>query len=51
MFGMGMNNNGTGLVLAAMAMADHPAVLLPIIMYNLIQHLVAGVVDRIVSRK
>ena len=51
MFGLGMNNNGTGLVLAAMTMADHPAVLLPIIIYNLIQHLVAGVVDRIVSRR
>jgi BASS family bile acid:Na+ symporter len=51
MFGLGMNNNGTGLVLAAMAMADHPEVLLPIIMYNLIQHLVAGVVDRIVTRE
>lgn len=50
MFGLGMNNNGTGLVLAAMSMADHPAVLLPIIMYNLVQHLVAGIVDRIVSR-
>jgi BASS family bile acid:Na+ symporter len=50
MFGLGMNNNGTGLVLAAMTMADHPAVLLPIIIYNLIQHLVAGVVDRIMSR-
>ncbi|MEO8325636.1 MAG: bile acid:sodium symporter [Nitrospirota bacterium] len=32
MFGLGMNNNGTGLVLASMALADHPPVLLPIIM-------------------
>lgn len=45
MFGLGMNNNGTGLVLASMALADHPRVLLPIIFYNLIQHLVAGIVD------
>ncbi len=45
MFGLGMNNNGTGLVLASMALADHPRILLPIIMYNLIQHLVAGSVD------
>src|SRR5262249_41077456 len=29
-FGLGMNNNGTGLVLASMALADHPRVLLPI---------------------
>ena len=42
MFGLGMNNNGTGLVLASMSLADHPRVLLPIIFYNLVQHLVAG---------
>ncbi len=47
MFGLGMNNNGTGLVLASMALADHPRVLLPIIMYNLVQHLVAGSVDHL----
>ncbi|HUY35679.1 MAG TPA: bile acid:sodium symporter [Pirellulales bacterium] len=45
MFGLGMNNNGTGLVLASMALADHPSVMLPIIFYNLVQHLVAGAVD------
>jgi BASS family bile acid:Na+ symporter len=45
MFGLGMNNNGTGLVLAGMALADHPRVMLPIIFYNLVQHLVAGGVD------
>ena len=48
MFGLGMNNNGTGLVMASLALADHPRVLLPIIFYNLVQHLVAGAVDRIV---
>ena len=47
MFGLGMNNNGTGLVLASMALADHPRVLLPIIFYNLVQHLIAGTVDRV----
>jgi BASS family bile acid:Na+ symporter len=46
MFGLGMNNNGTGLVLASMALADHPRVLLPIIFYNLVQHLVAGALKR-----
>jgi bile acid:Na+ symporter, BASS family len=46
MFGLGMNNNGTGLVLASMALADHPRAMLPIIFYNLVQHLVAGAVDR-----
>jgi BASS family bile acid:Na+ symporter len=45
-----MNNNGTGLVLASMALADHPRVLLPVIFYNLVQHLVAGCVDRLLSR-
>jgi BASS family bile acid:Na+ symporter len=51
MFGLGMNNNGTGLVLAATALADHPRVMLPIIVYNLIQHLVAGSVAFLLSRK
>jgi BASS family bile acid:Na+ symporter len=46
MFGLGMNNNGTGLVLASAALADHPRVLLPIICYNLMQQVVAGLVDR-----
>ena len=50
MFGLGMNNNGTGLVLASMALADHPRVMLPIIFYNLVQHLVAGIVDRLTCR-
>jgi len=49
-FGLGMSNNGTGLVLATTALADHPEILLPIIMYNLVQHLVAGVVDRLMHR-
>jgi BASS family bile acid:Na+ symporter len=46
MFGLGMNNNGTGLVLASAALSDHPRVLLPIIFYNLVQQIVAGMVDR-----
>jgi bile acid:Na+ symporter, BASS family len=50
MFGLGMNNNGTGLVLASMSLADHPRVMLPIIFYNLIQHLIAGAVDRTINR-
>jgi len=50
MFGLGMNNNGTGLVLASMALADHPHAMLPIIFYNLVQHLVAGGVDRLLYR-
>ncbi len=44
MYGLGMNNNGTGLVLASMALADRPRVMLPIIFYNLVQQVVAGAV-------
>ncbi|AMV39730.1 bile acid:sodium symporter family protein [Planctomyces sp. SH-PL62] len=47
MFGMGMNNNGTGLVLASTILASEPLVLLPIIVYNLVQHVVAGCVGRL----
>jgi bile acid:Na+ symporter, BASS family len=46
LFGLGMNNNGTGLVLSSLALADHPAVMLPIIFYNLVQHIIAGIVDK-----
>lgn len=46
MFGLGMNNNGTGLVLVSVALADHPEVMLPIILYNLVQHVIASLVDR-----
>ncbi len=45
-FGLGMNNNGTGLVLASLSLADHPSVMLPIIFYNLVQHIVASYVDK-----
>jgi BASS family bile acid:Na+ symporter len=51
MFGLGMNNNGTGLVLATMALSHYPRVLLPIIFYNLVQHLVAGCVDFLLFRR
>ena len=50
MFGLGMNNNGAGLVLASLTPADHPGVMLPIILYNLIQHLMAAFVDKLLSR-
>ncbi|MDX1919576.1 MAG: bile acid:sodium symporter [Candidatus Caenarcaniphilales bacterium] len=45
MFGLGMNNNGTGLVLSSLTLADHPLVMIPIIFYNLIQQIVAGLID------
>lgn len=46
MFGLGMNNNGTGLVLAQAMVPEHPRVLLAIIFYNLVQQIGAGIVDR-----
>ncbi|CAN5279358.1 hypothetical protein BH11CYA1_BH11CYA1_10240 [soil metagenome] len=45
MFSLGMNNNGTGLVLAATALADHPAVMLPMIFYTLVQQVIAAIID------
>jgi BASS family bile acid:Na+ symporter len=50
LFGLGMNNNGTGLVLASVALASEPIAMLPIIAYNLTQHLVAGCVDAMLRR-
>jgi len=51
MFGMGMNNNGSGLVLSSLALADHPTVMVPIIFYNLAQQIFAGVVDRLLGKQ
>lgn len=45
MFCLGMNNNGTGLVLAAAALSDHPAVMLPMIFYTLVQQIMAAFID------
>lgn len=45
MFGLGMTNNGTGLVLATTALAHVPDVMLPVIFYNLVQHIVAAVAN------
>ncbi len=44
-FGLGMNNNGTGLVLVAEKMNQHPLVLLPIILFNLEQQIMAGLME------
>lgn len=51
MFGLGMNNNGTGLVLASLALASYPNIMVPIIFYNLVQHIVAGTLHKIMSRR
>ena len=50
MFGLGMNNNGAGLVLASLTLSDHPGVMAPIILYNLVQHFVASLADKMLSR-
>ena len=51
MFGLGMNNNGTGMVLACGALSSMPGALMPVLAYNLVQHLIAGGVDRVFSDK
>jgi BASS family bile acid:Na+ symporter len=51
MFGMGMNNSAIGLVLASMVWVDYSQVMLPIIFYELVQQLVASVVNFSMFRK
>jgi bile acid:Na+ symporter, BASS family len=51
MFGLGMNNNGTGLVLASLALSSYPNIMVPIIFYNLIQHIVAGIVNEAMNKR
>jgi bile acid:Na+ symporter, BASS family len=41
MYGLGMSNNGAGLVLVGATLAEQPQVMFPIIVYNFVQHLVA----------
>jgi BASS family bile acid:Na+ symporter len=50
MFGLGMSNNGTGLTLAATALSSYPEVSLPLIIYNLVQHVVAGAAGSRITR-
>jgi BASS family bile acid:Na+ symporter len=45
-FGLGMHNTGTGLVLATSELSAHPAVLLPLIFFTLMQQVIAAVIDR-----
>ena len=48
-FALGMSNNGTGLVLASVAWGNHPRVMLPILLYNVMQQLFAAITTRLVS--
>ena len=50
-YALGMNNNGTGLVLAATALGDHPNVILTIVIYNLVQQIVAGAFGQLSQRR
>jgi BASS family bile acid:Na+ symporter len=50
MFGLGMNNNGTGLVLAASSLVTLPWAVVPVLAYNLVQHVVAGGISRSLAR-
>jgi BASS family bile acid:Na+ symporter len=50
MFGLGMNNNGTGMVLAASALVALPWAVVPVLAYNLVQHIVAGGLSRLMSK-
>ena len=51
MFGLRMNNNGTGLVLASLALSSYPNIMVPIIFYNLIQQIVAGIVNEAMNKR
>jgi BASS family bile acid:Na+ symporter len=44
MFGLGLNISSPGLVLASVALSHLPAVMMPALLYTLVQHVVAGVV-------
>jgi BASS family bile acid:Na+ symporter len=48
-YASGMNNSSAGAVLAATRIPDHPAVLLPILAYSLLQKILAGAVSRFLS--
>jgi BASS family bile acid:Na+ symporter len=50
MFGVGMNNNGAGLVLASIALPFAPDVLVFVLLYNLAQHLAAGLCQAVLCR-
>jgi BASS family bile acid:Na+ symporter len=49
-FGLGMHNTGTGLVLATTELSAHSPVLLPLIFYTLMQQVIAAVIDRMLFR-
>jgi bile acid:Na+ symporter, BASS family len=50
MFGLGMNSNAVGLVLASAILVSHPLVIVPILLHTLVQQLVAGAADLVLCR-
>jgi BASS family bile acid:Na+ symporter len=48
-YASGMNNSSASAVLAATRIPDHPAVLLPILAYSLLQKILAGSVGRFIG--
>jgi BASS family bile acid:Na+ symporter len=50
MFGLGMNNNGTGMVLAASTLGSLPWAVVPVLAYTLVQHIAAGSLSRLLPR-
>src|SRR5262249_2788298 len=50
MFGLGMNNTGSGRVLSGTGVAAHPRALLPLSVHPLGQHLVAGAAAMLIGR-
>lgn len=51
LFALGMCNNGAGLVFATLAAPKSSIILLPLLLYNLVQHLFAGIADRFARRR
>src|SRR5262245_42940834 len=49
-FGLGMNSNAVGLVLASAALVSHPLVIVPVLTHTLVQQLVAGAADLVLGR-
>jgi BASS family bile acid:Na+ symporter len=45
-----MNNNCTGIVLAASALVALPWAVVPVLAYNLVQHIVAGGLSHSMSK-
>src|SRR5262245_50293553 len=50
MFGLGMNGNAVGLVLASATLVSHPLVIVPVLTHTLVQQLIAGAADLLLCR-